>query len=245
MVRPFETLWDAESLQAEILELFGEYDPLLWDLDAGTTWEFAQATDAAARREFYRRTKGFVYQSCWNCATNDERSKYLAALRVAAENNYLTALDYGCGIGSGVVAFALAGLDRVIGADMNLPNLNFLKARLARFDLTNAKIKDLYRSENFKDDTFDLVMCTEVLEHVEDPHALGQKLADLTNPGGALVLSWSFVNMPTHLPQHFHLQAPHPDDLLTMGFGQYMKEEVGLVFDGYTWFNNMLWRKPA
>ncbi|MHA2065056.1 MAG: class I SAM-dependent methyltransferase [Candidatus Thorarchaeota archaeon] len=245
MISPFEQLWSAKFLQGEIIDMFGEFDESRWNLDAGTEDGFDEYLEQELPLDdFYRNNIGFVYQSCWNCAVNDERSKYLAIREYAHRNGYTTAMDYGCGIGSGVVTLGLAGMDKVVGADVCKPNLDFLRARVKRFGLEDTvKVVDLYgKSTRHK---ADLLICTEVVEHVEDPVGLMHKLHKRVNDGGAMIMSWSFVNMPTHLQEHFDKgwQHTHPDLVTEEGFGKVvLMDQLGMKFDGHTWFNNTAWK---
>lgn len=243
----FEMLWNEQSLKEEVKEFFGEFDESLWNLDAGIDNALNQClAEGKSVESYYETTTAYIYQSGWNCATNDERTKYLRIREIAIENNVRTALDFGCATGSGVITLGLAGLDEVYGVDMCKPSLEFLKKRIERYGLTNAKtISARARGKgNWKSKKVDMVICTEVLEHVEDPHELMRDLVNILNPHGVMVLSWSFVPMAGHLPEHFYLQALHPDELLTTGFGKYVREELGLQFVKYNWFNNMLWVLP-
>lgn len=53
----------------------------------------------------------------------------------------------------------------------------------------------------FKDGEFDLVLCTEMLEHVEDPFKVERELWRITSPGGRLILTTRFV-YPLHDSPH-------------------------------------------
>ncbi len=57
-----------------------------------------------------------------------------------------------------------------------------------------------------EDGTFDLVLCTQVLEHVEDPAQAVRELHRVTSPGGRVLAS-------THGVQVYH---PSPDRLLAL-----------------------------
>lgn len=246
------SLFDEAQLKQEIAKTLGKFDPMRWSLDAKMNDSF-DALVAAGKpyEDHYRDEEGYIYQSCWNCATNSESDKYTAIRNLALEHNYRSALDYGCAVGTGIVMLALEGL-RVIGADICRPSLRFLQARLDRFELNDAaKVLDLNDDSILRHGKFDLVVCTEVFEHVFDPIELAWKLADITNIGGRLVLSWSFVDMTAHVKENFYLNTPHPDQLETAGFGKILKDEVGLKLDrnygggsGYLWFNNSVWIKP-
>ena len=105
------------------------------------------------------------------------RSKLLPAARV---------LDVGCGVGDLLVALsgeqpslAIAGVDfssrAVQGAAERLPKGEFLQHHL----------KDPLP---YPDGGFDLVMCTDTLEHLEDPAAVITEMIRVTSPGGATVI---------------------------------------------------------
>lgn len=239
----FDRLWDEHELKLEITEQFSKFNEAKWSLNAGISSDMVGMTP----EDFARSTQGFVYQAAWNCATNQEKDKYTAIVNIAKEYNIRTALDYGCGIGSGVISLALTSIG-VLGAEVNLPCIEVLASRIERFGLSDwAKVWDLYKLPQTVETSkiagdLDMVICTEVFEHLEDPHSTAERLVSMIKPGGVAIFSWSFVPMVGHLPQHFHLQAPHPDQLLTMGFGKFV-QELGMELKGYSWFNNMIWEK--
>lgn len=247
-IDPFEQLWDAEFLQQEIVEFFGKFDESLWGRHETHNMlkvAFAEHLESGEPIEdFYRHLDINIHRSVWNCGANDERRKYLAMRIYAQKHNYRTAMDYGCGIGSGVITLALAGLDKVVGTEICLPNMEFLKARVDRFGLENVKIVDVYKKSTRH--MVDLLICTEVLEHVEDPISFIEKLDKRVKPGGSMILSWSFVPTPTHLSQHFDsgFQHSHPDTITIEGFGKIaMIDLLGYEFQYGTWFNNTAWIK--
>ena len=53
----------------------------------------------------------------------------------------------------------------------------------------------------FKDEEFEVVLCTEVLEHVKNPFVVEQELRRVTKKGGMLILSTRFV-FPLHDVPH-------------------------------------------
>ncbi len=54
----------------------------------------------------------------------------------------------------------------------------------------------------FGDDRFGLVLCTQVLEHLEDPAAVAREIRRVLSPGG-----FAFISVPFAYPHH-----PHPGD---------------------------------
>jgi len=74
-------------------------------------------------------------------------------------------LDAGCGIGNNL--FTLSEFfDRIIACDISQQALNYAEERFknSRINFIQADIKNL----PFKDNFFDIVICTEVLEHIDD-----------------------------------------------------------------------------
>lgn len=260
MINPLELLFDEESVKKEVTEFFGGFDPLRWDLDAGIDERFkACLVEGGDPEEFARHEDGFVYQSCWNQVRNDERSKYLAMVRYMVDNGLTSMLDYGCGIGTGPLIAAIYGM-HAVAVDICEPCLEFLKYRrdwMKEYrDLGLTVINgDSKGRWDWHKQRVDLAMCTEVFEHVNRPDQLAVELAEIVNPGGALILSWSFVPMPGHIPEHFNTkraerglpiwQHTHGDLVDKEGFGyEVLIKQLGLEYVKHSWFNNTIWRKP-
>lgn len=105
-------------------------------------------------------------------------------------------LDIGCGSGRHVTA--AYGLDQavVVGADPCFDDLCRARSRLCfhdqcgvhgngRWALAGADINRL----PFPDGTFDLVICSEVLEHIPDHHQAMNEIVRVLKPGCQLVVS--------------------------------------------------------
>jgi len=105
-------------------------------------------------------------------------------------------LDIGCGSGRHTAeAYRHPGIVAV-GADRNLNDLHQARERLAFHDrlqahgggcwsLAGADIRHL----PFPDQTFDLVVCSEVLEHVPDHQRAIEEIVRVLKPAGAIVVS--------------------------------------------------------
>lgn len=97
-----------------------------------------------------------------------------------------TALDMGCG--AGLLAEPLARLGAAVtGVDAAPENVGAARAHADKSRLSvDYVVGDV---EAVRGRRFDLVTSMEVVEHVTDPQAFVEGLADLVEPGGLLILS--------------------------------------------------------
>jgi 2-polyprenyl-3-methyl-5-hydroxy-6-metoxy-1,4-benzoquinol methylase len=99
----------------------------------------------------------------------------------------LTILDYGCGTGDHITfPLARAGY-KVIGVDIHEPSILEARRRYALPNLTfrTADAQDLLGTGL----SFDVIVCSEVLEHLDDPSELLGIFRRLLRPGGALIIT--------------------------------------------------------
>lgn len=112
-------------------------------------------------------------------------------------------LDIGCGSGRHVAAAYALERSTVVGADANVADLKAARERLHFHDylgehgqgywlLTAADITRL----PFEDGAFDLVICSEVLEHIPDHHRAMGEIVRVLKPNRPLV-----VSVPRHWPE--------------------------------------------
>jgi 2-polyprenyl-6-hydroxyphenyl methylase/3-demethylubiquinone-9 3-methyltransferase len=98
-------------------------------------------------------------------------------------------LDVGCG--GGILSEAMAQLGaRVTGIDLAEPPLRVAELHLLESGLSvsyqNASAEDLSRT---RPESFDVVTCMELLEHVPDPASTVAACARLVRPGGRVFFS--------------------------------------------------------
>jgi 2-polyprenyl-3-methyl-5-hydroxy-6-metoxy-1,4-benzoquinol methylase len=97
-------------------------------------------------------------------------------------------LDAGCGDGRYLAALG-AGAERTAGVDLSARILETARATAARAgvepELAQASLEEL----PFGDGEFDVVLCSQVIEHVVDAPAAARELVRVLRPGGTLVLS--------------------------------------------------------
>jgi 2-polyprenyl-6-hydroxyphenyl methylase / 3-demethylubiquinone-9 3-methyltransferase len=102
--------------------------------------------------------------------------------------NELNILDVGCG--GGLVSEPLARLGaRVTGLDPTPDAITVARQHAEQqglaIDYRDGRVEDLADAG----ESFDAVVCMEVVEHIPDPAAFLQTLARVVRPGGILVLS--------------------------------------------------------
>jgi SAM-dependent methyltransferase len=116
------------------------------------------------------------------------RAPLAAWLRAEAEaSDGYRVLDVGCG-DKPYYPFFAERASEYVGVDANDPNAD-LHAPVERLPVADA--------------SFDLVLCTQVLEHADDPAQVVRELRRVVKPGGRVLAS-------THGVQVYH---PHPVDL--------------------------------
>ena len=98
-------------------------------------------------------------------------------------------LDIGCG--GGLISEELSKKGALVtGIDENIYNINqakkHAKENLLKIDYRNQSLDNFYKKNKKK---FDLILCLEVLEHVDDVKSSLDKVSKMMNLGGVLVLS--------------------------------------------------------
>ena len=110
-------------------------------------------------------------------------------------------LDAGCGDGRYLAALDGELPHRVAGVDISERILATARARAPRADLRQANLESL----PFEAGAFDLILSSQVIEHVVDGAAAVRELARVLRPGGTLVLStdnkWNVVSRVLNAPR--------------------------------------------
>jgi 2-polyprenyl-3-methyl-5-hydroxy-6-metoxy-1,4-benzoquinol methylase len=94
-------------------------------------------------------------------------------------------LDAGCGDGRYLAALRDELPPRIAGVDISERILATARASVPDAELRQANLEAL----PFSDGEFDLVLCSQVIEHVLDASAAVRELARVLRPGGVLILS--------------------------------------------------------
>ena len=163
--------------------------------------------DAAALADFY---KAYYANSTYEKKQNSKLKR--ASRRLQRLKNYVSGerfLDVGCNLGFAVEAAGLSGYSAT-GIDIDGDAVCQARQRFPARVFSNTTVRDL-AAQGCK---FDLVYCTEVLEHLADfrgfVHSLGQVVAKkgvlfLTTPDAGHfrrprnLMTWAEVKPPEHL----------------------------------------------
>ena len=104
--------------------------------------------------------------------------------RVLKGKKFKNVLDAGCGDGRlGKLVKHIWGVE-VYGVDISKKGVT-----LARSFGVKAKVADLSKKIPFASNSFDLIICTEMIEHVADPDTLLKEIRRVLKPDGTLLLT--------------------------------------------------------
>lgn len=140
-----------------------------------------EASDSVLRETFFQATN---YHSI---PGGRKKLDYLLSVvrRLQSERSEVRVLDVGCG--NGGLAFPLAAIGcSVLGVDVHAPTIERNRAqnaaRNARFEAVPGAVFDL-------GETFDLIVCSEVLEHLDEPQPLVATMSRHLEPDGLLIIT--------------------------------------------------------
>jgi 2-polyprenyl-3-methyl-5-hydroxy-6-metoxy-1,4-benzoquinol methylase len=168
------------------------------------------ATSSAAERN------EALYESFWEHAPDyarynpgaRHRRRHILSLVGRTPANSL--LDVGCGDGTLLAAVRRARPDIRVwaGADVSAAQVARNQSRCSGIDFHALDV-----AKAALERTFDIVLCSEVIEHIVDQAAVVRNLATMMNPGGRLVLTCPTGRMyPTE--EHFgHVRHPEREEL--------------------------------
>lgn len=113
-------------------------------------------------------------------------------------------LDLGAGMGGFAVAAALHGA-RVTVSEYNLAYCQITQLRAERYGLALPILNGAGEHLPFTATQFDVVVCWDVIEHVQDPQAVLAEISRVLRPGGKLFLT--VINRRAWVDPHYHIRG--------------------------------------
>jgi 2-polyprenyl-3-methyl-5-hydroxy-6-metoxy-1,4-benzoquinol methylase len=151
-----------------------------------------------ALREYLKPLEGFDnYQNWWDWYKNTEQrvQVYIEHLQeYLPEVSKFRILDLGCGAGGVCVSFANRS-NRVVGLDLDKKLINLTKINVSDSEdyfPPGGGVSEILSSGinlPFEDETFDLVICNDVIEHLDEQEELIGEIYRVLKPGGYLYLT--------------------------------------------------------
>ena len=172
-----------------------------------------------------------------------------------------TILDLGCGEGRHVISAYLEQDVTSIGVDLSVDDLRTTQDRFQSFaDSGNSHKHFGLSAANalqlpFADNTFDKVICSEVLEHISDFKAALQEIERVLKPGGLFCASvprtwpekicWYFSEA-YHNVEGGHLRIFEASKLQaqieTLGFAMFHKHWAHALHSPFWWLKCVFWK---
>ena len=169
-------------------------------------------------------------------------------------------LDLGCGEGRHVIAAYLEQDVMSIGVDLNLDDLRITQERFAPFFEQDNSNKSVGLSAAnalqlpFADNTFDKVICSEVLEHIPDYKGALTEIERVLKPGGLFCASvprawpekicWRFSEA-YHKVEGGHLRIFEARRLAAqieaLGFKAFQKHWAHALHSPFWWLKCLFW----
>jgi 2-polyprenyl-3-methyl-5-hydroxy-6-metoxy-1,4-benzoquinol methylase len=118
--------------------------------------------------------------------------------------NCTDVLDLGCGSGWLSIEIARLGVRNVVGVDIDdaVLALNALTLNGAEIRGVQARSEDL----PFANDSFDLVIAKDLLEHLPDPSSTTNEIYRILRPGGAVYASAPAPGSRTYFDDYTHVR---------------------------------------
>ncbi len=124
--------------------------------------------------------------------------------RFGGDMAHRSILEISCGMGGTLVALAQAGAHPV-ATEFNRDYCHIAKARGARYDLNLPIFNAVGEAIPFADNSFDLAICWDIVEHVQNPAHMLAELRRVIKPGGRVLLT--IINRWAWRDPHYHIRG--------------------------------------
>jgi 2-polyprenyl-3-methyl-5-hydroxy-6-metoxy-1,4-benzoquinol methylase len=130
-----------------------------------------------------------------------ELARVRDVLKLASIRAEDAVLEIGCEAGN--LLAAVPPVRRLVGADISLRALDTAQQRLAGRDVELVQV-DAERTLPFARGDFDVILCSEMLEHTEQPGAVLRNIHALATPSTRVVLSVPIEAPKVRIKQFLH-----------------------------------------
>jgi ubiquinone/menaquinone biosynthesis C-methylase UbiE len=136
-------------------------------------------------------------------------ARYMLALPLVRPNDVV--LDVACGLGYGAAILASgAPAARVIGVDDSKHAIEYARSHFVpQYPVAEFHRADAARLRFLPDESVDLAVCMETLEHLPDPEVFLREIARVLRPAGRIALSvpneWTDESGQDPNPHHLHV----------------------------------------
>lgn len=120
----------------------------------------------------------------------EQDGRLLAILSLVNLQEKEVVLDIGCGVGFLTRQYARLARGWVMGVDLSTKSINEAKNKAVEEGLDNLEFAVMDAEElNFKNDAFDCIICSEVIEHLPDPLKALKEINRVAKPQGQIVIT--------------------------------------------------------
>jgi ubiquinone/menaquinone biosynthesis C-methylase UbiE len=130
-------------------------------------------------------------------------------------------LDIGSGMGGFLIAAARNAM-HVVGLEPNVDYCMITRLRGARYGLIPSVVRSVGETLPFPDQSFDVVLAQDILEHVRDPDATLREMRRVVRPGGIALVT--VINRFAWRDPHYHLRGIN---WLPRPLGEAIVERIG------------------
>ena len=173
-----------------------------------------------------------------------------------------TVLDLGCGEGRHVISAYLEADVHAVGVDLGFEDLRTTAEKFRPFARPESAQRSFGLSQSnalalpFADNSFDIVICSEVLEHIGDYRSVLTEIERVLRPGGTFVASvprawpericWAFSSA-YHQVEGGHLRIFDAGQLRgeieSRGFSYYRRHWAHALHAPFWWLKCLFWEE--
>lgn len=163
-------------------------------------WRRADPKSPVEILDFYRSTDLYIWEQVqWHASAS--RTPYWQALRTLVEcfpptAGFRRVYDFGGGIGTDALYLASRGYEVTL-VDVDGPSFRFAQHRFRRRGL-QARFEVSHSTLPAPSNTYDIILCFDVFEHLPEPLEAVRRLVAALRPGGLIAQTGTFEDSGAH-----------------------------------------------